>query len=464
MMRSRLLIYVAFGVVAILAIVFLAQVKQLRKQIRSTVRIVPGDAKSRENVAQQELEQGPPAVRPDALVKFRSGVSSDAAKQIIARLNHELVDQIEAVPGLVAIAGSESAHTDAMLVFTQYRALPEVEYAEPNYEINPSERTVNSTQSAEPKPNSSWPSKIGLASAWTKTQGSRNIVVAVLDSGIEISHPNLVNNIWTRPTTIGPYCDQELGGVDDVHGYSTFNDHHDLSDENGHGTLTAGIIGSECFNHITVCGVSPTTSIMALKFLNAAGYGTVADAVKAINYAIDRKRAGVNIRIINVGWGLDHPSRPLEDVIRSAGEAGILFVVASGDQTRNNDQKPYYPASYELENIVSVAALGPNDELAAFSNFGFTSVDIAAPGEGLLTTGPDNGYQVGSDTAAAAAVVSGVAALCLAVNPELSVAQLRKLLVESVEKLPGLSGKLATGGRINAAQALQLAPKAGHAR
>jgi subtilisin family serine protease len=203
-----------------------------------------------------------------------------------------------------------------------------------------------------------------------------------------------------------------------------------------------------------ICGVNWKTQIMPLKFINAGGFGYLADALEAINYAIDRKQAGANLRVINASWGLAEHSRALEDVIRKAYEAGILFVAAGGSSNTNNDASPHYPACYDIGNIISVAATDRNDALAPFSNYGLKSVDIAAPGKDILTTGLGNDFEQRSGTSLAAAVVTGVAALALAAQPNLSVDQLRALLLESVDKLPGLRGKVSTSGRVNAAKAV----------
>ena len=251
-----------------------------------------------------------------------------------------------------------------------------------------------------------------------------------------------------------PYHDQDLGTVDDVHGYNAVANDGDPTDDNGHGTAAAGIIGAHCGNGPRICGVSPQVAIMPLKFINAGGFGYVGDAVEAINYAINRKRAGVNLRLINVSWDLAEPSRALADVIRAAHDVGILFVVSSGSAGTDNDTSPRYPASYRIGNIITVAATNKSDALAQFSNYGAQSVQIAAPGEDILTTTLGNEYQLRSSTAMAASIVTGVAALALATHPDVSIDQLRSLLLESVDKLPGLRGKVSAGGRINASKAV----------
>jgi subtilisin family serine protease len=226
-------------------------------------------------------------------------------------------------------------------------------------------------------------------------------------------------------------------------------------DDNGHGTHCAGLIGAEGGNDIGIAGVNWKVQIMPLKFMNKSGYGTTKAAIEAINYVIDRKKAGVNVRVISASWGSTQKSRALEDVIRKAGEAGILFVAASGNASTNNDRSPHYPSSYNLPNVISVAALDRNDQLATFSNYGVKSVAIAAPGVDILSTWLGDEYEEKSGTSMATPVISGVAALIVAHNPNISVDQLREKILASVDPLDSLKGKVATGGRINAAKAVR---------
>lgn len=456
MSRNKSILSAALVLLIILVLAFGFQVRKLQKQLRTSVRIVPAESKSRPNGAQNRVEeQAGASVRPEILVKFRPGVSAEAIDEISARFNDRVQDEIEAVPGLTMIDDPDNA--DAAAIATQYQALPEVEYAEPNYEIS-LDQAVNDQKQVgvnDPRFHEQWSlATISAPQAWAETKGSDAIVIAVLDSGVEYTHADLVNNIWTRPAGMTPYQDRDLGTVDDVHGYNAVTNDGEPMDDNGHGTNCAGIIGAECGNNLGVCGVNWKTQIMPLKFMNAGGFGALSDAVEAINYAIDRKRAGVNIRIINASWGLAQHSRALEDVIRKAYEAGILFVAASGSTSANNDTTPHYPAGYNIGNIISVAAVDKSDALAQFSNYGVKSVNVAAPGKDILTTALGNDYEQRSGTSMAAPVVAGVAALALSAHRNLSVDQLRALLLESVDKRPGLQDKVSTGGRINAAKAV----------
>ena len=461
MRRNKYILYIAPVLLLVLVVVFANQISSLRRQVRSSIRIIPGESKSGDDSAQSRLDRDTAgsSARPEILVKFRAGVSEDVMAQITSRFNDRIQDEIETVPGLTAIDDPENA--DASTLAAEYQALAEVEYAEPNYEIS-LEPAGNETRSpvTDLRREKQWAlTNIQAPQAWTTTKGSDEVVVAILDSGVEYTHAALANNIWTRPASLGPYQDRDLGTVDDVHGCN-FAGGGDASgeprDENGQGTCCAGVIGAECGDHGPVCGVSQKIRIMALKVVNAGGFGTTSGAVQAINYAIDRKRAGVNLRIVVTSWGLSQRSRALEDVIGKAYEAGILFVVAAGDRGADNDTTPRYPAGYQLGNVLSVAALDQSDALAPFSNYGVKSVQLAAPGKEVVTTALGNDYEMCSGTSLAAAEVAGVAALALAAHPDLTVDGLRLLLLKSVDQVPALRGKVATGGRINAARAVAM--------
>jgi len=465
--RNNHILYVILALLVVLAVAFAGQIRRLQKQWHSSVRIIPGESKSRDEASQNELGQDAVSSgRAAVLVKFRPGISEDAISRIMARFNDQVQDEIETVPGLTVI--DDRDNLEATAIAAQYQALPEVEYAEPNYEISldwASRETGEVPASDLRFPEQWWLDNDGrnggrpgadihALEAWATSQGSDQIVVAVLDSGVEYTHSDLIGNIWTRPANIAPYQDRDLGTIDDVHGYNVLLNNGDPMDENGHGTNCAGIIGAVCGNSLGICGVNWKTQILPLKVLDAGGFGTVAGAIEAINYAIDRKRNGVNLRIVNVSWGLTQHAQALEDVIRKASEAGILFVAAGGNSNSNNDARPYYPASYRALNVISVAATDQTDGLASFSNYGLTSVQIAAPGKDILTTALGDEYEQHSGTSMAAPIVTGVAALTLSAHPNLSVAQLRSLLLQSVDRLPGLRGKVSTAGRINAAKAV----------
>jgi subtilisin family serine protease len=404
---------------------------------------------------------------PEILVKFRSGVSQDAINRLTAERNDRVEDRIENADGWEAIDDFDNA--DAATLVKEYQQLPEVEYAEPNYEINLEEAPAGHLEPIlprDPQFNDQWAlansgqrggkkgADISATLAWARTTGSENVVVAVLDTGVDYNHEDLTENMWRRPEKMAPYHDNELGTMDDEFGFNAI-DGSDPMDDNGHGTHCAGIIGAEGENEIGIAGVNWKVQIMPLKFMNASGSGSTKDAIEAINYVIDRKKAGVSVRIISASWGSTQKSRALGDVIRKAYENDILFVAAAGNSSVDNDRTPHYPSSYDSPNVVSVAALDRHDALASFSNYGVKSVAIAAPGVEILSTWLGNEYEEKSGTSMATPVVSGVAALILAEHPEMSVDALKKKLLASTDPIVALKGKTITGGRINAAKALE---------
>jgi subtilisin family serine protease len=485
MNRNNFLGHLVLALAVVLLAAFAGQVRHWQQErlaapppppkieVRETDDVSDG-AEDGENVDETDESEG-----AKVLVRFKHGTSVQAIENLARSHNDEVNDEIEAVNGLAVIEDEDGL--DAEAVAAEYRHLPDVEYAEPSYDIKLEPEIGNvahydssaelAGRLAANTPNDpmfaqQWAlnnagqgggvsgADISALSAWEKTKGSDKVVVAVLDSGVDYTHSDLINNIWVRPPDLAAYTDEELGEFDDVHGFSAV-DGDDPMDQNGHGTHCAGIIGAEGDNDEGIAGINWKVQIMPLKFMNANGSGTTADAIKAINYVIDRKRAGVNVRIISASWGSTMKSKALEDAIRKAGDEGILFVAASGNSSADSDKSPHYPAGYDLPNVISVAALNRNDELASFSNYGAKSVHVAAPGAEILSTWLKGSFEEHSGTSMATPLVAGEAALILSVNPNLSVKELRERIFKSVDKLDALNGKVATGGRINAAKAVK---------
>ena len=468
MNRNNFLPHVALALVLVLVAAFAGQIRKWQRNWHSHKRaeiMRPVVNPPHEPAREREPHN------TEVFVRFRPGVSLETIQSITERMNDDIEDETEAVPGLDVIEDEDGK--DADTVIAEYTALPEVEYAERIFEIKLDEDTdsFKPVVPNDPRFSEQWAlanegqhggkpgADISAQQAWATTTGSDKVVVAVLDSGVDYTHQDLAKNIWTRPENITEYEDENFGWIHDVHGYNALNNDGDPMDENGHGTHCAGIIGAEGGNNEGITGVNWTIQIMPLKFMDASGSGTTKDAVEAINYVIDRKKAGVNVRVISASWGSTQKSRALEDVIKKAYDAGILFVAASGNSSADTDKHPHYPSSYNIGNVISVAALDRNDLLASFSNFGPKSVHIAAPGKEILSTWLNNEFRESSGTSMATPVVAGVAALVLSRNPKLSVDELRKRLLDSVDKLPTLKGKVATGGRINAAKAVDGAGK-----
>ncbi|MBS2040459.1 S8 family serine peptidase [bacterium] len=312
-------------------------------------------------------------------------------------------------------------------------------------------------QSNDPQASQLWGlSKIGLDQAWQRTTGSREgAPIAVLDTGAQLDHPDLVANLWRNPGEIpGNGIDDDGNGViDDVHGYDACLQTGDPSDDYGHGTHCAGTIGAVGNNGEGVVGVNWQTRLMPVKMMSK-GEGTVADTIRALAYAT---KMGARITSNSYAGGYNEAER---DAFASS---PLLHICAAGNEGNDNDVSQYYPqdkplgypANYDLPNIIAVAATNERDRLASFSNYGQHNVDLAAPGVSILSTVPGSGYETKSGTSMATPHVAGVAGLILSLYPEASNEQIKTRLLANVDTLPGLRDKVATGGRLNAAAALR---------
>lgn len=470
MNRNNIWIHIGIAVVLITMAAVLGQIGRWRMALHDRSDAV------QKRVETIKAEQSN-ANAPEVLVRFKPGISLSQIRSIATANNDSLADEIESVSGLAVIDDLDNA--DAQTVANQYAAMSDtVAYAEVNYRINLDDpiqkdlvkdgvyRETTAEMPNDPMFVDQWAlhnfgqdggtkrADIDALEAWTTTKGSDEVVVAVLDSGVDFTHVDLKGNMWTRPANVPAYTDDELGTFNDINGYNGTDKISDPMDDNGHGTHCAGIIGAEGDNGEGITGINQKVKIMPLKFLGRGGMGTTEDAIEAINYAIDRKKNGVNIRIISASWGSTSKSKALEDTIRAAGDAGILFIAAAGNDGSNNDSRPHYPSNYDLPNVISVAALDRNDRLAGFSNFGVKTVHIAAPGKDILSTWLGGAYREASGTSMATPYVSGVAALIIAAEPKISMEKLRERLLSTADKIDSLDGKVATGGRICAANAI----------
>ena len=414
---------------------------------------------------------------PEVLVRLKPGVSLSSIRTLATARNDVVIDEIESVSGLVVIDDLDNA--DAANVAQQYDNMRyAVEYAEPNFDIKLDDpiqkassrdtvyRGSNANQPNDPLFNEQWAlnnsgadggaerADLDALKAWETTKGSDEVVVAVLDSGVDYTHVDLVSNMWARPANVPAYTDDELGTFNDINGYDATSEIRDPMDDNGHGTHCAGIIGAEGDNGEGIAGINWNVKIMPLKFLGRGGFGSTSDAIEAINYAIDRKKNGVNVRVISASWGSTSKSKALEDTIRAAGDAGILFVAAAGNDGSDNDRRPHYPSNYDLPNVISVAALDRTDHLASFSNYGVKTVHVAAPGKAIVSTWLGNDYREASGTSMATPYVSGVAALIIANEPSITMKNLRTRIIKTADKIDSLDGKVVSAGRICAANAL----------
>ncbi len=320
---------------------------------------------------------------------------------------------------------------------------PEVRYAEPNYYVD------IESKPDDPGFDSLWGmQKVKARDAWNVTKGSGDVVIAVIDTGVDYNHLDLQDNIWTGTTENGT----------EYHGYNAINDSYCPMDNHGHGTHVAGTIGAVGNNSKGVVGINWNVSVMPVKFLDAAGRGTTADAIECFEFVLERKQEGANVIATSNSWGGGGKSKLMKEAIAKNRDAGILCIAAAGNDWSNNDVSPSYPANYDLTNIVSVAATKENDELASFSNYGNRSVHVAAPGVDINSTLPDGEYGEYSGTSMATPHVSGLAGLLAAGNSSYSYTELKNILLSSVDPLESLENLTMTEGRINASRALNTSP------
>jgi subtilisin family serine protease len=319
-----------------------------------------------------------------------------------------------------------------------------VRYATPNFKVQASSVSDPSLLSGD-----MWGIlRLHAPNAWSRSTGS-GAIVAVLDGGATLTNADLAPNLWTNSREIpsNGVDDDNNGFVDDVHGADWIDRDGTPDDKGGHGTHVAGTILASAGNGFGGAGVAPDARLMPLRFLDASGSGTIADAIAAVQYAIEHKAD-----VINASWGGPDYSPALRDAFARAGAAGITVVTAAGNEGTSNDRSPSYPASFTLPNLISVAASDRRDTLAWFSNFG-NSVDVAAPGESILST-TGAGLSTMSGTSMAAPHVAGIAALLRSFDTHLSPVEVVAAIRYGATKVDALSGKVASGGVADAAGAL----------
>jgi subtilisin family serine protease len=408
-----------------------------------------------------ELVEGRKVVPNEILVKFRPGIRIDAGSYVIR--THDLRQ-----PRALDHAGLTHFRSGSRPVAQLVRELsadPDVEYAEPNYIVETQSTTASPTPN-DPMFSLLWGLRntgqngglpladIEAVPAWSVTTGTRSVVVGVVDTGIDYTHPDLSPNVWSAPSAFtvqfGP--NDKITCAAGTHGYDAIANTCNPMDQNGHGTHVSGTIGATGNNGAGVTGVNWAVSMMGLRFMDASGKGTVANAIRAIQFAIQVKAALPNsagIRVLSNSWGGSGNSQALLDAINQANAAGILFVAAAGNDGANMDSMPSYPGAYRAANVVSVAATDNADALASFSNYGSMTVDLGAPGVNIASTYPNSSYASMSGTSMATPHVAGAAALVLAACATLDTATLRATLMRNVDAVGGLATKTVSGGRLN---------------
>jgi subtilisin family serine protease len=478
--RARLVLisFLCIGFLIVAAVVFPLVSGARRQQNQQPSTVV-----RTQKVSRHPYKRGEVLVRyrSESIAKNRTGTQRMATKagellsgQVEDLGVTELVDGVR----LVRVAPADTLKAVAAL-----RSQPDVVYAEPNYILHATVTPNDPRFGSQPNM-----SRIGAPQAWNTQQGSRSVVVGVLDQGIDIDHEDLAANIWTNPS---PGAISQITG--DLHGYNFVDNNGTIfshTDTEDHATHVAGIIGAVGNNSKGVAGVSWAVSLMSLKFLDQEGFGSTSDAIRACSYAAQMRQLwntsnhtqGANLKVINASFGGAAFSQSFLDAITGLNTQGILFVAAAGNtsdedtQEPDNDLVPHYPSNFNVANVIAVAATDDFDGLATqFSHFGATKVDLGAPGTNILSTTPhcsDPGpapkpcnptppdvnaastYSIFQGTSMSTPHVSGAAALLWSQNPNLTAQQVKNLLLHNGDVEPGLIDKTLTGRRLNVATSL----------
>jgi subtilisin family serine protease len=427
------------------------------------------DAQGRSEAALSALERSP-HVPNQVLVQFRFGVSEEAKESLRGRVEADIDEVVVPQERRSDLKGDlELWNLPPGLAISQaVRDLerdPTIEFVEPNW-IYQHQDTSNDPYYTNgslwgmygdgTSPSNHYGSQAG--EAWASRTDCSSVYVGIIDEGIQFSHTDLKDNIWTNPYDPVDGVDNDGNGyIDDVHGWDFAGNNNTVYDGgNGdkHGTHVAGTIGAKGGNNIGVAGVCWNIKLISVKFLGKAG-GTTANAIKAVDYITALKsKHSLKIVATNNSWGGGGYSAGLYDAIGRAGDANILFVAAAGNSGVNMESSPQYPASYDKINIISVAAIDKSGNLASWSNYGKTSVDLGAPGVSIWSTVPGkNGsstYSSYSGTSMAAPHVTGAAALYAAAHPTVtSAVTIKEAILSAVVQTGSLSNKTVTGGRLN---------------
>lgn len=391
----------------------------------------------------------------ELLVRFRENASNEDKTALVESKGAHRIKAFRGESRIEKLKLQEGQDVDALAA--ELRLNPVVELVEPNYLIGKDDTTpddpnfseqwaLKNTGSTGGQPNAD----INASSAWQTSTGSPTTVIAVIDSGIDFSHPDLKNNQWSNQSERANNRDDDRNGyTNDLYGWDWVTDSGNILDEQGHGTIVAGIIAAHGNNQTGVTGVMWRAGLMSLRVLDNTGTGDIADAVEAIDYAVAQ-----GAQVINCSWGTDEESSFLRDAIERAGKRGVVVVTSAGNDGRDLEAAPYYPASFNLSNLISVASTDQFDQLTSFSSYGSTRISIAAPGTDILTTQMGGGYRSVTGTSASAPLVSGIAGLIKTVSPFLTAAGTKVAITDGARKVAVLEGRVATAGVASAAGAI----------
>jgi RHS repeat-associated protein len=413
---------------------------------------------------EEKVQRGKSNRKTDIIIKYRdaskrSMITKNAKKMAKSgKFNQKFYFKKQKV-GLYQISETDDMNS----IIQELNDDPDVEYAQPNYQLN------IAASPTDDKLNMQWSIynsgqkvdgytgrmtvDINVINAWDKTMGE-DIVVGVLDTGIEISNIELSDNIYINTDEIknNGIDDDGNGYVDDINGWDFSNDDatvYDSASADAHGTYLSGIIAASTYNG-GIAGVAPKAKILPLKFISGS-IGYTSDAIEAIEYAMD-----MGVDIINCSFGGTDNNQVLKDVMAAS---GILFVCASGNRGSDTTAKPFYPAAFDIDNIISVTSIDSKGLIPDFASYG-TDVDVAAPGASILSIAPGGSYNYYTGTSVSAAIVSGIAVLVHSYLPNGTIASVKERILNNVTKCASLDNKVATEGRVDAYGALIGMPQA----
>lgn len=402
----------------------------------------------------------PEAVPGEYVVQLKSSTIKTMSAKLLAKSLNAQIKRF--VPNTDIVVLKMKDKGDPKLTVASLLENDSILFAEPNYiyrvsrtpndpELGKLWGLINSGQADSSKAAGVAGVDIGAEKAWDIQTGNQDLVVAVIDTGMDYNHKDLKANAWTNEAELNGKTgvdDDGNGFVDDIHGYDFVNRDGDPMDDHGHGSHCSGTIGAKGDDNAGIVGVAWNVKIMGVKFLSKDGSGSLDAAVESIKYATK-----MGVKVMSNSWGGGGYSEILKNAIQEASDKGIVFTAAAGNHSGNNDETPSYPASYNVPNVISVAAVDNRGSLAYFSCFGRQSVHVAAPGVNIFSSIP-SGYDSWSGTSMATPHVTGVVALLLSQEPNLTPEEVRNRLVKTSKPLAGLKGKVASNGLIDAYFAL----------
>jgi thermitase len=366
-------------------------------------------------------------------VQFKPNTSASQERAEIASFGGRVMTTYPNGPQLVQLAPWASASA----AVSQLQAQPDVVYAEVDATVH--DDAIPAVLPNDPQLGQQWAlTTIDAPQAWAISTGKSSVIVAVLDTGLDTNNPDFAGRLWTNPTA------NSDGFFGDVHGWNFVSGNGNIMDNNGHGTHVTGILAATGNNGVGVAGVNWGAQIMPLKVLDSNGNGSTDTAVSAIYFAVQH-----GAKVINASWGGDIFSATMLAALQYANQNGVVFVTAAGNESSNNDQVTTYPASYRTPNELVVAAIDPNGSLASYSNFGPSTVDIAAPGTNVLSTVLNDQYQDYTGTSMSTPFVAGTVALLAGLHPSLTATQLVEEVKATAKPDPALTGLISSGGIVD---------------